>query len=128
MCCAGDRGDGSKVVRICDDDLLDLEAPHIQASGAMITANGGAGGEGSDRNGCGVTGAAGTLTAGRANGGAGGAPTGSDGGDGGSALVPAGDSVTATADGGGGGGGESVGFIRVRSSDAASLMTSPSPS
>jgi hypothetical protein len=66
MCCAGDRGDGSEVAPICDDDLLDLEAPHIQASGAMITANGGAGGEGSDRKGGGVTGAAGTLTAGRA--------------------------------------------------------------
>ena len=35
-----------------------------------------------------MTGAAGTLTAGRANGGAGGVPTDSDGGVVGSALVP----------------------------------------
>jgi len=117
---AGGGGGGS-------GGLLVLEAPHIQAQMATIAANGGGGGEGSDRGGGGASGSPATLTTNRATGGSGGAVTGSDGGDGGSFLGPSGGSVTASADGGGGGGGGGVGFIRIRSPDAAFLAISPTP-
>jgi hypothetical protein len=117
---AGGGGGGS-------GGLLYLESPHIMAATASIAANGGAGGEGSDRNGAGVPGANANVSVFRASGGSGGAAKGSDGGDGGSSMGPTADSVTDNADGGGGGGGGGVGFIRVRSSDAMVLAISPTP-